>query len=63
MAQIISWIARAPVITTRAAPFPNPGSGLALNAASQARWGGCRPDLTASKCAKVVVFTATVRKG
>jgi hypothetical protein len=27
------------------------------------RWGGCRPPQTASQCAKVVVFTATERKG
>jgi hypothetical protein len=27
------------------------------------RWGGCRPPQTASQCAKVVVITATERKG
>ena len=26
---------------------------------SYARWDGCRPPLTASQCAKVVVFKAT----
>ncbi len=31
----------------------------AIDDADQAGWGGCRPDLTASQCAKVVVFTAT----
>ena len=27
------------------------------------RWDGCRPPLTASQCAKVVVFNATQRRG
>jgi hypothetical protein len=27
------------------------------------RWSGCRPPKTASQCARIVVFTATERKG